>query len=199
MERTSLSIVAAAAATALLVAGCGALGGEGEAAPQDGAEASSSGVDAAQGGDGGEQGEGGGRSPAEALDFTAPTVGGGEIDGAELQGEPVVLWFWAPWCTICRGEAPGVADTAERYEGEVEFIGVAGQGEAAAMEEFVASTGTDGMRHIIDEDGSIWSGFDVTTQPSFSFLRTSGTFLTYTGKMSDKEIDDRVASEVLAE
>lgn len=190
MERTPLGIVAAAAATALLVAGCGAPDGGGEAAPQDGAEASSSGADAAQGG-------GGGQSPAEALDFTAPAVGGGEIDGAELQGEPVVLWFWAPWCTICRGEAPGVAETAERYEGEVEFIGVAGQGEAAAMEEFVASTGTDGMRHIIDEDGSIWSGFEVTTQPSFSFLRTSGTFLTYTGKMSDKEIDDRVASEVL--
>ncbi|MFD0776693.1 redoxin domain-containing protein, partial [Streptomonospora algeriensis] len=140
----------------------------------------------------------GGQTPPDALDFTAPALGGGEIDGAALHGEPVVLWFWAPWCPVCRGEAPSVAETAERYEGEVEFIGVAGQGEVDAMEEFVASTGTDGMRHIVDADGSIWSGFEVTTQPSFSFLRPSGTFLTYTGTMSEQEIDDRIASEVLA-
>lgn len=29
--------------------------------------------------------------------FTAPTVGGGQIDLGDLQGQDVVLWFWAPW------------------------------------------------------------------------------------------------------
>ena len=34
---------------------------------------------------------------AEALDFTAPLVGGGQLDGGDLAGRDVVLWFWAPW------------------------------------------------------------------------------------------------------
>ena len=31
-----------------------------------------------------------------ALDFRAQLVGGGEFDGSELAGRPVVFWFWAP-------------------------------------------------------------------------------------------------------
>jgi hypothetical protein len=32
-----------------------------------------------------------------ALQFSAPLVGGGEIELGELAGRPVLLWFWAPW------------------------------------------------------------------------------------------------------
>lgn len=31
-----------------------------------------------------------------ALQFTAPLVGGGELDAAAYAGKPTVLWFWAP-------------------------------------------------------------------------------------------------------
>ena len=32
----------------------------------------------------------------EALQFTAPLVGGGEFTGADYAGKPTVFWFWAP-------------------------------------------------------------------------------------------------------
>jgi hypothetical protein len=32
-----------------------------------------------------------------ALQFTAPLVGGGEIDMTTLADRPVLLWFWAPY------------------------------------------------------------------------------------------------------
>jgi len=32
----------------------------------------------------------------EALQFTAPLVGGGEFSGADYAGKPTVFWFWAP-------------------------------------------------------------------------------------------------------
>lgn len=32
----------------------------------------------------------------EALQFTAPLVGGGTFDGAALADKPTVFWFWAP-------------------------------------------------------------------------------------------------------
>lgn len=34
---------------------------------------------------------------AELLDFTAPLVGGGTVQGAELAGRDLAIWFWAPW------------------------------------------------------------------------------------------------------
>jgi hypothetical protein len=32
----------------------------------------------------------------EALQFSAPLVGGGTFDGAAAAGKPTVFWFWAP-------------------------------------------------------------------------------------------------------
>ena len=32
----------------------------------------------------------------DALQFSAPSVGGGAIDFTQFAGKPVVLWFWAP-------------------------------------------------------------------------------------------------------
>jgi hypothetical protein len=31
-----------------------------------------------------------------ALQFSAPLVGGGELDATSLAGKPTVFWFWAP-------------------------------------------------------------------------------------------------------
>lgn len=38
----------------------------------------------------------GGEAPA-ALQFSAPLVGGGDVELTTLAGRPVLLWFWAPW------------------------------------------------------------------------------------------------------
>ena len=39
-------------------------------------------------------------APADApaaLQFSAPLIGGGDIELTTLAGRPVLLWFWAPW------------------------------------------------------------------------------------------------------
>jgi hypothetical protein len=33
----------------------------------------------------------------QSLRFTAPLVGGGELDLATLADKPVLMWFWAPY------------------------------------------------------------------------------------------------------
>jgi hypothetical protein len=39
----------------------------------------------------------GGETSGSDLAFTAPLVGGGQLDAGSLEGRDVVLWFWAPW------------------------------------------------------------------------------------------------------
>lgn len=34
---------------------------------------------------------------AEVLDFEAPLLGGGTLEGESLAGRDVAFWFWAPW------------------------------------------------------------------------------------------------------
>lgn len=31
------------------------------------------------------------------LDFTAPQLGGGTVEGADYAGKDTAIWFWAPW------------------------------------------------------------------------------------------------------
>jgi thiol-disulfide isomerase/thioredoxin len=169
---TRRRLLPALAALALASAACApGAGGGGSAAP---AEASVPG--------GAEQGV------ATVLDFSARTVDGGEFDAAELAGTPVVLWFWAPWCTICRAEAPDVASVAAEYAGRVEVLGVAGRGEVAAMQDFVADTGTGELRHVVDDDGSVWTRFGVISQPAFVFVSSTGTTESFAGSLDREQL-----------
>ncbi len=129
------------------------------------------------------QGKGSGAaSSPSALDFTGTTLAGKAFDAASETG-PVVLWFWAPWCTICRAEAPDVATVAAEYEGRVTFVGVPGRGDVGAMKEFVSQTGTSGFAHVADLDGSLWQRFGVVAQPSFVFVDGAGKASSFGGSL----------------
>ena len=58
-----------------------------------------------------------------APDFELPLLEGGTLSSDELRGSPVVLNFWASWCTPCREEAPLFEELAREYE-DVRFVGV---------------------------------------------------------------------------
>jgi thiol-disulfide isomerase/thioredoxin len=131
---------------------------------------------------------------ATAAGFTAATVGGGEFDSASLEGSPSVLWFWAPWCTSCRAEAPDVVAASEAFEGRVEVVGVAGRGEVPAMEGFVADTGTGGLTHVVDATGDIWSDYGVFAQPAFAFVSADGEVEVFVGTMGEDALVERMTS-----
>lgn len=72
-----------AASLALSLAACGGSGSDG-AATSAGPTASASAP------------AGGVAAPA-VLQFKAPLLSGGALDGTTYTGKPVAFWFWAPW------------------------------------------------------------------------------------------------------
>jgi cytochrome c biogenesis protein CcmG/thiol:disulfide interchange protein DsbE len=52
------------------------------------------------------------------------SVARGTLQLADLRGYPVVLNFWASWCSPCQQEAALLASTAEAHRGRVVFVGV---------------------------------------------------------------------------
>jgi thiol-disulfide isomerase/thioredoxin len=123
---------------------------------------------------------------------TTTALDGNAFDGAALAGIDAVVWFWAPWCTICRAEAPEVADVAERYAQQVTFVGVPGRGELDAMREFVDDTGTGALSHAADLDGSVWSAFGVYGQPAYAFIDDTGEIEVFIGGMGGDALAERV-------
>lgn len=77
--------LAATVAVALVVAACGSTTPTSRsAAPAATASAAAATVAAAT-------------QPPAILQFKAPLVAGGALDGTTFTGKPVAFWFWAPW------------------------------------------------------------------------------------------------------
>jgi thiol-disulfide isomerase/thioredoxin len=119
-------------------------------------------------------------------------LGGGEIDSSALAGTDAVLWFWAPWCTVCRAEAPNVVAAAGALEGSVRVVGVAGRGEVAEMQAFVSETGTGGLDHAVDVEGAIWADYGVVTQPTFAFIDDGGDVEVVVGALGRAGLEERM-------
>lgn len=112
---------------------------------------------------------------AKELAFTATTVGGEAFEGASLAGRDTVLWFWAPWCTVCARSAASVASAAMASP-DVRFVGVAGlSADSGAMSDFVDRNGVDDLTHLADTGGDLYTRFGVTQQHTFVLVSADGT------------------------
>ncbi|HET6921432.1 MAG TPA: redoxin domain-containing protein [Jiangellaceae bacterium] len=125
----------------------------------------------------------------DVLDFTAQTVDGGTFDGSILAGRPAVVWFWAPWCPVCKRGAADVTSAAAELGGAVAFVGVAGlSGSVDDMQAFVEDTDTGSIPQVADVDGAVFTRFEVVQQDTFAFIGTDGTVELVDGYASDPDI-----------
>ncbi len=118
-----------------------------------------------------------GEEPAtvEALWWTASTVTDGELfDAADLSGGNVVLWLWAPWCSVCNREAPEVAEALADLPDDVTVIGVAGRDDLGPMRDFIAEHGLEDMTHVVDANGAVWASYGISYQPAWVFIDGAG-------------------------
>ncbi|MEO7234158.1 MAG: redoxin domain-containing protein [Lapillicoccus sp.] len=123
------------------------------------------------------------------LQFTATTVDGKPFDGAALYGHKAVLWFWAPWCTICARNAGGVRSAVTALSPDIEVIGVAGLSSSADdMRGFVQRGGLQNIINLADTTGDLYSRFGVTQQDTYVFVSPDGSAKTVNGYSSTVDI-----------
>lgn len=128
------------------------------------------------------------------LAFTAKTVSGESFEGAAVAGQDTVLWFWAPWCTICARSAPTVKAAAEANP-EVTFVGVAGlSSDAGAMEAFVDRHEVGELTHLADTGGDLYTRFGVTQQHTFVLVDADGSVTTHPAYGKDVDLGDLIRS-----
>jgi peroxiredoxin len=130
---------------------------------------------------------------AADLDFTATTIDGAPFDGSSLEGEPAVLWFWAPWCPTCIAQGPAVKTAFEDYGDEVNIIGVGGLGVEREMGKFIDRTDTAAITHLVDEEGEVWTRFGIDTQSSYVLIDADGAIV-HAGYLDNDALPEQVAA-----
>ena len=129
---------------------------------------------------------------AGTLAFTGKTLDGAAFDAATLAGKPAILWFWAPWCATCAGQAASVSELAAEYKGKVDIVGVAGMGDEKEMHAFVSDLDVGAVTHLSDKAGVVWKRFGVTQQSVYVLLDRSGKVVVK-GFMDSQQFSTRVA------
>lgn len=126
-----------------------------------------------------------------ALQFQATTVSGDAFDGASVAGRPVVLWFWAPWCAVCKSQVPTVTGLADQYGDDVAFVGVGGLDGTDAIRAFADDV--PGLTHLSDPGGDLYQRFGISEQSSFVVLDAAGGEALRTGYANDDALSAVVA------
>jgi cytochrome c biogenesis protein CcmG, thiol:disulfide interchange protein DsbE len=113
------------------------------------------------------------RAPA----FELPRLEGGSLSSSELEGRPVVINFWASWCTPCREEAPLLERTWHEYKDDgVVIVGINIRDSITEARKFVDEFGIT-YPIVRDESGELERDFGVTGLPETFFIDHEWRFI----------------------
>lgn len=130
------------------------------------------------------------------LDFTGTTLDGAKFDASSLAGKPTILWFWAPWCATCAGEAQTISSIRDKYgDQQLSILGIAGMGDNKAMHEFVSDLDIAAVPHLDDQAGQVWKRFGITEQSTYVLVDRSGTIVE-TGYLDSLQLTTEVKTLV---
>lgn len=90
----------------------------------------------------------------KASGFTLNKFGGGQLRLDDYKGKPIVLNFWATWCTPCRTETPWFVELQKKYKDDgLQVIGISmDEPDNPAVPKFIAKSGIDYPIAFGDDD-----------------------------------------------
>jgi len=111
----------------------------------------------------------GGVAPAFAL----PGLDGHEFTLQSYSGKPVLLAFWAPWCTVCRSTSDNVARVMRWTGSNANVVSIATAFQSDNdVKAYVAEH--DVPYRVLLDHGQIAGEYAVTSFPTFYFLDAQG-------------------------
>ncbi len=60
------------------------------------------------------------------------------------------------------------------------------------MQNFVADFSLEGFEHLIDPDRTLWSEFEVRSQPAFAFINQNGAVRVHNGRLGESELEEEI-------
>ena len=110
--------------------------------------------------------------PDAAPDFTLQTLDGGAVQLSSLQGQTVVLNFWATWCGPCRVEIPQFASFAEANP-DIPVLGIATDGTPGELRAAAKKLGI--TYPVLIADAATVKAYGVDTLPTTVIVGPDGT------------------------
>lgn len=128
----------------------------------------------------------GARAPAAAVE----TLAGAPAELSSVFGKgPVVIEFWATWCSNCKELEPTLLAAQKKYAGKVTFVGVAVSVNQSprAVQAYAEKHGLQ-MTQFFDTRGKAVGAYDVPAT-SFVVVVNKAGVVVYTGLGGRQDLD----------
>ena len=130
-----------------------------------------------------------------APDFTLQTLEGERLNLSDLQGEAVVLNFWASWCPPCRAEMPELEQAYRNNQGGgLVVLGVNQGEEQAVVADFARRFGLS-FPILLDQQLQASRAYQANSLPTTYFIDRNGVIRgRVTGQMNAALLTERLRS-----
>ena len=109
-----------------------------------------------------------------APDFKTTTVDGTPVSVAGFKGRPVWLTFGASWCPDCRGEAPDLQATYEKYAAQgLVVLSIWISEDVQAVRDYASRVGLT-FTQVADPSTTIASRYRILGVPTHYFISPDG-------------------------
>lgn len=128
----------------------------------------------------------------QAPAFNLPNLADGKdsISLASFKGKPVLVNFWATWCTPCVKEMPLLEAAYRKSGSKVAFLGVDREDFRPDAQTFLKRTGVT-YPSAYDRDGSLDEAYRLRGMPTSVFIDASGRIVDQvTGPVTESQLDD---------
>ena len=117
--------------------------------------------------------------PAPGFSLPDLRPGGPTVSLAALRGRPVVVNFFASWCTPCRAEM-GLLETENRHlAGAVRFVGIDTEDSRAAARSLVATTKVTYEIGVDPGASVVQGGYHQDSLPDTAFIDGKGRLVAF--------------------
>jgi cytochrome c biogenesis protein CcmG/thiol:disulfide interchange protein DsbE len=123
-----------------------------------------------------------------AAPFSLTDINGKNWELQQWRGKPVVLHFWATWCTPCLWEYPALQRMAQEYADKAYFVGFIFQDDANQVKRYLTEN-TSIFPHLLDPDGRVAIEYGVSGVPETFILNHEGRIMAkHTGILSEERL-----------
>ena len=142
------------------------------------------------------QNTGGATGAVAAPDAALLDWDGGDVRLSDYAGKPVVLSFWASWCTYCKENIPILEAAAAELGEDVTVLLVnttSNDTESTARE--IAETNSYTLPVLFDTTGEAAAVYGIRSLPTTVFINADGELVSaYLGLMSDALLQEYLAA-----